>query len=1233
MMITRTTTRRPIPQPQSPSLIPITPGAPSHHQHQQQYPPTHHEATHTSDTPKRIGTTTRPVLSSNPSSANPYKERKRGKYRDRDKAGSGFGLSPGSVTILKRGATGSNGTDSSSPIPLDSSSSANVIGADSDYEVARSQPAGSQSQSQSQSAQHTNSNTRSSATSIRGRAQASTSTSTTSTLGVEAEAEADFLTRTGTTAGTNTLNEAANYHNNKKGKVKAVVLDGSTTPRAGGSYLYQHHRDRDEGEGEGEGDDDRRVHEDYGPGGEDVEGEVPVWYIDQYGQRSRWSPLSSGSALSGKMKGDALQSAKGEGRMEWYIDNYGKRTSRMVDGSTSASLGGYGRGLDLVGDDLDEEDGEEGEGEGEEEEESHSEDPDADENDHTGTDSQQQQQQQQAIDHRGALTKDMDLASPISQSTTSTATPTKAKKRKSKKKRKIPVTVPLPLALPSSATLPSSAALASAAHASTASASTTTNTIAHSHSVPNLQHLHVRDDSTTDTDLIGINTTTEEEEEGEDGDVDGDLRSASASSSLSSEGTETETDSEIVGSGGDRSGAIAARTRGDGDIGVANNAATAADVKADANAFPGLGPGLGLGLGLGVAFVEDVSIDELTKKEKKRLKKERQKEKKKEKRRVKEFVIRGDPMNSPAVVFSNDFASTVGNAGEKGGVLFGQQSKTTKLVLLAKYLWGMFDGERDVLSKVLKRLEASSMPSYAFAATAAEDDWDGFGPSTPRKNKKKEKGKRRVFLPDDGSLEYSSLASSDLQRAVVVERGDGSPSDGYGYAYGEKDDPDPRGDPPGRKDVLVHVFIDHSNILIGLLNHLKRVSKKLKIPPPPASSSSSSSAKNNTYHHDASPSISSGTALRPLPIPKTKVGVPIPVRTHKPSPVIPLPSFATSTSNLSRSAPSTITGKSSLSTVMAARRAHQSSDDDEDDVQVFEFEDEGYGYEVDRSNDLGKEGMGTPLTGKRNEKRSKGAKAGGASKAAAMIRRSPHLWHAALALVLERGRPVTRRVVVASSPLYQPMEDMERLGYDVSVLTRVPDLGDGADRLEKAAKFEALSSSSFHAKDTTTTTTEYHSGSSPTKGGFAATQQQARTLGKSQARRILNISDNAGSASGSPGAASQSTRVKYREQGVDELLQLKLLTVIAATDRVPEGSTIVLATGDGNVGQFNEDGYLGPVRMALKHGWKVELYAWEDGLSRSWKREFGPTSEWGKKGMFRVIAMEQFAECLVDLGY
>lgn len=35
-------------------------------------------------------------------------------------------------------------------------------------------------------------------------------------------------------------------------------------------------------------------------------------------------------------------------------------------------------------------------------------------------------------------------------------------------------------------------------------------------------------------------------------------------------------------------------------------------------------------------------------------------------------------------------------------------------------------------------------------------------------------------------------------------------------------------------------------------------------------------------------------------------------------------------------------------------------------------------------------------------------------------------------------------------------------------------------------------------------------------------------------------------------------------------------------------------------------------------------------IGRAWRREFGQNSEWGQKGVFRIIAMEQFASSLVE---
>jgi len=200
------------------------------------------------------------------------------------------------------------------------------------------------------------------------------------------------------------------------------------------------------------------------------------------------------------------------------------------------------------------------------------------------------------------------------------------------------------------------------------------------------------------------------------------------------------------------------------------------------------------------------------------------------------------------------------------------------------------------------------------------------------------------------------------------------------------------------------------------------------------------------------------------------------------------------------------------------------------------------------------------------------------------------------------------------------MESIERLGYELRVFIRVPDLGknviylfifrirtkilqgDGQDRERHRDKHGSGKSSGGKSAQ-----------SSPVKLTFSGSAKKDRGLG--HVRHISGSSAESGSGGAGAGSGTVAgegnlhpyygitngsvtqAKIKYREQGVDELLQLKLHQALAATDDVPEGSTIVLATGDGNIGQFNEDGFLGPVRTALRRGWKVELYAWEDGLS------------------------------------
>lgn len=225
--------------------------------------------------------------------------------------------------------------------------------------------------------------------------------------------------------------------------------------------------------------------------------------------------------------------------------------------------------------------------------------------------------------------------------------------------------------------------------------------------------------------------------------------------------------------------------------------------------------------------------------------------------------------------------------------------------------------------------------------------------------------------------------------------------------------------------------------------------------------------------------------------------------------------------------------------------------------------------------------------------------------------------HAALALILERGRSVTRRVLVASSPLYQPMETATQLGYEVQVYARVPATGDGTDRIPSQRSRHSRGRSGGGGSGWNAT--KDYTGRSPSGIALAADSSEPGTTSSGGSAPSSNPQQRVSLAPGS--------RVRYREQGVDELLQLKFLQVVAEVDVPPPGSTIVLATGDGNVGQFNEEGFRGCVRTALKKGWRVELYAWEGGLSRTWAREF---AEGSGASRFCIIPIDGFGADLVD---
>lgn len=113
-----------------------------------------------------------------------------------------------------------------------------------------------------------------------------------------------------------------------------------------------------------------------------------------------------------------------------------------------------------------------------------------------------------------------------------------------------------------------------------------------------------------------------------------------------------------------------------------------------------------------------------------------------------------------------------------------------------------------------------------------------------------------------------------------------------------------------------------------------------------------------------------------------------------------------------------------------------------------------------------------------------------------------------------------------------------------------------------------------------------------------------------------------GQSSGSEGTFPGAKVVA--EQGVDEILQMKLLESLVDT-RKP--STIVLASGDAAEAEYS-GGFMKSVLRALNRGWKVELVAWSTGLSHEYSsREF--LQRW--KGRFEVILLNDFSEELLAL--
>ncbi|KAJ5544794.1 hypothetical protein N7461_007098 [Penicillium sp. DV-2018c] len=173
-----------------------------------------------------------------------------------------------------------------------------------------------------------------------------------------------------------------------------------------------------------------------------------------------------------------------------------------------------------------------------------------------------------------------------------------------------------------------------------------------------------------------------------------------------------------------------------------------------------------------------------------------------------------------------------------------------------------------------------------------------------------------------------------------------------------------------------------------------------------------------------------------------------------------------------------------------------------------------------------------------------------------------------LALIMERGRQTAKRVLVGSDRL-PSIDEAESLGYETNILERVQKAKSSTPRQEKFWNDPGL----------------------PNKGTF-----------------------------GGPETVAAPGRV---EQGVDEILHLKMLESLIDTDKP---ATIVLATGDAAVAEFS-GGFMRMVERALRRNWKVELVSFAHGTSNAYRRKEFRTL-WGDQ--FQLIELDPYLEELFD---
>jgi hypothetical protein len=214
----------------------------------------------------------------------------------------------------------------------------------------------------------------------------------------------------------------------------------------------------------------------------------------------------------------------------------------------------------------------------------------------------------------------------------------------------------------------------------------------------------------------------------------------------------------------------------------------------------------------------------------------------------------------------------------------------------------------------------------------------------------------------------------------------------------------------------------------------------------------------------------------------------------------------------------------------------------------------------------------------------------------------PTHWHTgnanisfdALALLMERRRPVAKRVLVGSFPEVPAFTTARKIGYEVNLLDKVYKAKELTERQIYFKEQDALRNSKRNGAKAPAPPAKR----SPSFGSSETTAGKDRE--------------------------PQFAPAKMIEQGVDEILHLKILESVVDND---EPATMIIATGDAAQAEYS-DGFMAMVLRALKKGWKVELVSWSANISKMYlRREF--RDQWGEN--FKTVFLDDFAEELLDM--